>query len=200
MKQFLFLALIVQVFWNSTAFSQKTAKQNDTTEQWKNSVLEFIHSNLERLYYLDSDSLKIELLEDFEEFIVQNDNGNHYRIGPNSILFHSWFEELGYLKLFPEVIRLDSVSLRFNGFKFLFRISTIYDSMIEQSEVISADLGYLAYRNPSKFLKFIESFNEVKEIHKIAGTPFWKSEGMDDFKKAISKSKYYNEISEMLLN
>ncbi len=181
-------------------FAQENIEREDFILQWKNQVLQFIHCNLDSLYKLNSDDSRIHLLINLEEFVVNNDNGKHFRIGPNSIFYQSWFEELGYLKLFPEVIRLDSISLNFNGFKFFYRIQTIYDSMIEEGEVISENLGYLAYRNPDKFLNFIESFNDIKEVQKIAGSPFWADEGMADFMKAISKSKYYKEISAMILN
>jgi hypothetical protein len=165
-----------------------------TQKEWKDSVLKFVYENLDSLYKLKEIDVKVVLLNNYADFIQENNNDKKYRIGSSSIFKDEWFYNLGYLKLFPEIYNLDSLSSKFNGFEFLYKVKDMYYLSIEPSEVLSEYLSRLAYRDPDKFIKFLDSNTSSETRKKIAQTPFWSSDGMDDFLKAISKSKYFGEI------
>jgi hypothetical protein len=72
--------------------------------------------------------------------------------------------------------------------------------MVEPSEVICEELCQMAYRNPDKFLQFIESIIDLAKVNEKAGTPFWTNVGLEEFKKRIEKSKYHNEIVSIIID
>jgi hypothetical protein len=194
-KKTILLFLILKV---CLCYSQDNSLQTDSVEQWKTRVLTYVHGSLDSVYELTSDKAKIEVLENLEEFIVRNDNGKHYHIGPNSIFTENWFYDLGYLKLYPEVIRLDSVSKKFNGFKFFYHIMTAYNSAIEPVEVMHEYMGRLVHSNPRKFIRFIEFYDDPTDIRKIAEMPWLENEWIPKFKKDVRKSKYADIILDAL--
>jgi hypothetical protein len=183
---------------NETESLNSTETIADSEEEWKNKVLKYVQSSLDSLYTVKSVDTKVEILNDFVIFIEKHDNGKYYRIGSKSIFGEDWFYELGYLKLFPEVVKLDKVSPDFNGFEFLYKIKFIYNSLIEPSEVLNEKLSEIAYQSPDKFLTYIESIDEFEKRKRIVGTPYWPRDGYAEFLKAIEKSEFYKEIKQTI--